>query len=189
VEMAPFAAIGVTTPYKTEHHTMAASSVVTMSRPDRWLAFLRIVVGLYFVKSLVTKMSIVLLGGVLPVPAVSERWINVMPNIVAKQASQNPIAFYNGAHAPRAVRAAHGLGGDRGGPRAHAGAADGAILVDRPGDGHELRARHSVDVSRPAGLPSGAVRADDRLLRGPRGTPVGSGRAHCGVQAGLSPRT
>ena len=45
-------------------------------------------------KSLVTKMSIVLLGGVVPVPAVSERWINVMPNIVAKQASQNPIAFY-----------------------------------------------------------------------------------------------
>ena len=72
----------------------APSSSVTMSRPDRWLAFLRIVVGLYFVKSLVTKMSIVLLGGIVPVPAVSERWINVMPNIVAKQASQNPIVFY-----------------------------------------------------------------------------------------------
>jgi uncharacterized membrane protein YphA (DoxX/SURF4 family) len=72
----------------------APSSPVTMSNADRWIAFLRIVVGLYFVKSLVTKMSIVLLGGVVPVPAVSERWINVMPNIVAKQASQNPIAFY-----------------------------------------------------------------------------------------------
>ena len=72
----------------------ATSTSITMSRPDRWLAFLRIVVGLYFVKSLVTKMSIVFLGGVLPVPAVSERWINVMPNIVAKQASQNPLAFY-----------------------------------------------------------------------------------------------
>ena len=70
------------------------SSSSTMSGPARWLAFLRIVVGLYFVKSLVTKMSIVLLGGVVPVPAVSERWINVMPNIVAKQASQNPLAFY-----------------------------------------------------------------------------------------------
>ena len=79
-----------------EYETMAAatSSSITMSRPGRWLAFLRIVVGLYFVKSLVTKMSIVFLGGVLPVPAVSERWINVMPNIVAKQASQNPLAFY-----------------------------------------------------------------------------------------------
>jgi uncharacterized membrane protein YphA (DoxX/SURF4 family) len=72
----------------------APSSSITMSQPDRWIAFLRIVVGLYFVKSLVTKMSIVLLGGIVPVPAVSERWINVMPNIVAKQASQNPIGFY-----------------------------------------------------------------------------------------------
>jgi hypothetical protein len=72
----------------------APTQSVTMSHADRWIAFLRIVVGLYFVKSLMTKMSIVLLGGVVPVPAVSERWINVMPNIVAKQASQNPIGFY-----------------------------------------------------------------------------------------------
>jgi len=66
----------------------------TMAHPHKWLAFLRIVVGLYFVKSLITKMSIVLAGGFLPVPAVSERWINVMPKIVAKQASENPIASY-----------------------------------------------------------------------------------------------
>ncbi len=71
-----------------------ASRTVTMAHPDKWLTFLRVVVGLYFVKALVTKMSIVLVGGFLPLPAVSERWINVMPNIVAKQASQNPIAFY-----------------------------------------------------------------------------------------------
>ena len=43
---------------------------------------LRIVVGLYFVKSLVTKMSVMLLGGVLPMPAVSGRWLEVMPKIV-----------------------------------------------------------------------------------------------------------
>jgi uncharacterized membrane protein YphA (DoxX/SURF4 family) len=72
----------------------ATSSPAAMSHPDRWIAFLRIVVGLYFVKSLLTKMSFVSIGGFLPVPAVSERWINVMPNIVAKQASQNPLAFY-----------------------------------------------------------------------------------------------
>jgi len=65
-----------------------------MSHPAEWLAVLRIVVGLYFVKSLVTKMSVVLLGGVLPVPAVSARWMEVMPKIVARQASENPIAFY-----------------------------------------------------------------------------------------------
>jgi uncharacterized membrane protein YphA (DoxX/SURF4 family) len=67
---------------------------VTMNHPAEWLAVLRIVVGLYFVKSLVTKMSFVLLGGILPVPAVSERWLTVMPKIVAKQASENPLLFY-----------------------------------------------------------------------------------------------
>ncbi|HET6778652.1 MAG TPA: TQO small subunit DoxD [Gemmatimonadales bacterium] len=67
---------------------------VTMSRPAQWLAVLRIVVGLYFVKSLVTKMTIVMLGGVVPIPVVSERWLGVMPKIVTRQASENPIAFY-----------------------------------------------------------------------------------------------
>lgn len=65
-----------------------------MSHPAEWLAVLRLVVGLYFVKSLVTKMSVVMLGGVVPIPAVSERWLTVMPKIVAKQASENPLSFY-----------------------------------------------------------------------------------------------
>jgi thiosulfate dehydrogenase (quinone) large subunit len=71
-----------------------AAHQISMNRPAQWLALLRIVVGLYFVKSLVTKMSLVLLGGVLPFPAVSERWVNVMPKIVARQASDNPLSFY-----------------------------------------------------------------------------------------------
>jgi thiosulfate dehydrogenase (quinone) large subunit len=66
----------------------------TMSNPARWLALLRIVVGLYFVKSLLTKMSFVTVGGFLPLPVVSERWLTVMPKIVARQASENPLAFY-----------------------------------------------------------------------------------------------
>jgi thiosulfate dehydrogenase [quinone] large subunit len=70
------------------------SASIDMSHPREWLALLRIVVGLYFVKSLVTKMTLVLLGGVLPIPAVSDRWLTVMPKIVAKQASDNPLAFY-----------------------------------------------------------------------------------------------
>ena len=37
---------------------------------------------------------IALVAGVLPVPAVSERWLNVMPKIVARQASDNPLSFY-----------------------------------------------------------------------------------------------
>jgi thiosulfate dehydrogenase [quinone] large subunit len=65
-----------------------------MSRPAQWLALLRIVVGLYFVKALVTKMSLVMVGGILPVPVVSERWLGVMPKIVARQASENPLGFY-----------------------------------------------------------------------------------------------
>lgn len=69
-------------------------SYVTMSHPAEWLAVLRIVVGLYFVKSLITKMSFVMLGGVLPIPVVSERWLTVMPKIVTKQASENPLLFY-----------------------------------------------------------------------------------------------
>ena len=51
-------------------------------------------VGLYFAKALVTKMSVVLAGGVLPVPVVSDRWLNAMPKIVEKQAAGNPLAFY-----------------------------------------------------------------------------------------------
>ena len=67
---------------------------VTMNRPAEWLALLRIVVGLYFVKSLITKMSFIMVGGILPVPVVSERWLTVMPKIVARQASENPLTFY-----------------------------------------------------------------------------------------------
>jgi uncharacterized membrane protein YphA (DoxX/SURF4 family) len=70
------------------------ASAVSMVQPADWMAVLRIVVGLYFVKSLVTKMSLIMLGGVLPIPAVSERWLTVMPKIVAKQASENPLVFY-----------------------------------------------------------------------------------------------
>ncbi len=59
-----------------------------------WLAVLRIAVGLYFAKAVITKMTIVLAGGVLPVPAVSDRWLATMPKTVEKQAVGNPIGFY-----------------------------------------------------------------------------------------------
>jgi uncharacterized membrane protein YphA (DoxX/SURF4 family) len=67
---------------------------VASAHPARWLAVLRIAVGLYFAKAVATKMTIVLAGGFLPVPAVQDRWIGVMPKIVSKQASENPILFY-----------------------------------------------------------------------------------------------
>jgi uncharacterized membrane protein YphA (DoxX/SURF4 family) len=65
----------------------------SMSRPDRWLAVLRIVVGLYFAKAVITKLGFVMVAGV-PIPGASERWVSVMPKIVAKQAADNPILFY-----------------------------------------------------------------------------------------------
>jgi len=67
---------------------------VSMSRPDRWLAVARIVVGLYFAKAVFTKLGLVMVGGFLPLPGASARWIGVMPTIVGKQAAENPILFY-----------------------------------------------------------------------------------------------
>ena len=41
----------------------------SMSHPDRWLAVLRIVVGLYFAKAFVTKLGIVMVGACCRFPA------------------------------------------------------------------------------------------------------------------------
>ncbi|MBX6331619.1 MAG: DoxX family protein [Gemmatimonadaceae bacterium] len=71
-----------------------SSSLTSMRVPDRWLAVLRIVVGLWFVKSLFTKMTIVLAWGFLPVPAANHRWIGVMPKLLARYAADNPIDWY-----------------------------------------------------------------------------------------------
>lgn len=67
---------------------------VTMSHPDRWMAVLRIMLGVWFVKALFSKMDFVLLGGFLPSIGVEQRWIDLMPVLVAKQAAQNPILWY-----------------------------------------------------------------------------------------------
>jgi uncharacterized membrane protein YphA (DoxX/SURF4 family) len=55
---------------------------------------LRIVVGLWFAKSLLTKATIALAWGFLPVPASNGRWIAVMPKLIAKYAADNPIEWY-----------------------------------------------------------------------------------------------
>ena len=69
-------------------------AAVSMSHPDRWLAFLRIVVGLYFAKAVITKLGFVMVGGEIPLPGANARWIDVLPTIVTKQASGDPILFY-----------------------------------------------------------------------------------------------
>jgi thiosulfate dehydrogenase (quinone) large subunit len=77
---------------------MADSTVtpaqIDMSNPSRWLAVLRILVGLWFLKALTSKMDFVLLGGFFPFLGVEPRWITAMPELVAKQAAENPILWY-----------------------------------------------------------------------------------------------
>ncbi len=58
----------------------------------RGLALIRIVVGLWFAKAIWTKL--LLLGGVLPVPVASARWIETMPKIIMRQMAENPHAWY-----------------------------------------------------------------------------------------------
>lgn len=64
-----------------------------MRSPERWLAALRIVVGLWFLKGVVTKLGVTLVWRFLPVPTASDRWLHTMPILVAKYADGNPIGF------------------------------------------------------------------------------------------------
>lgn len=71
-----------------------AGTVPAMRFPERWLAVLRIAVGAWFAKAVFTKLSVTLAWGFLPVPTASDRWLHVMPTLVAKYAEGNPIAFF-----------------------------------------------------------------------------------------------
>jgi thiosulfate dehydrogenase (quinone) large subunit len=73
---------------------VTAPTPVTMSNPGRWLAGLRMLIGLWFAKALWTKMQFVLLGGFVPFLGVEPRWLATMPAIVTKQAAENPILWY-----------------------------------------------------------------------------------------------
>jgi uncharacterized membrane protein YphA (DoxX/SURF4 family) len=65
-----------------------------MRAPERWIAVQRMVVGVWFAKSILTKLGFVLVGGFLPLPAASARWQGVMPKLIAKYASDNPFPWY-----------------------------------------------------------------------------------------------
>src|SRR5258705_8041475 len=67
---------------------------VGMRYPERWLAILRITVGLWFLKSIFTKVTIAVIAGLIPIPAASARWIETMPKLIAKYAADNPIPGY-----------------------------------------------------------------------------------------------
>ena len=62
-------------------------------RPDRALAFLRIVTGLWFLKSLITKFTWTSVG-VLIVPHVSQRWIDFLPTRLQDYVASNPPEWY-----------------------------------------------------------------------------------------------
>lgn len=65
----------------------------TVRHADRWLAVLRIAVGAWFLKSVVTKLGVVWVGGV-PLPGPSERWVAFMPQRVEEFAAGHPFAWY-----------------------------------------------------------------------------------------------
>ena len=74
--------------------TTAAPTRIDMTCPSQWLAVLRILIGFWFVKALTSKMDFVLLGGFFPFIGVEPRWLSMMPELVTKQAAENPILWY-----------------------------------------------------------------------------------------------
>lgn len=60
----------------------------------QWLAVIRITVGLWFTKTMVTKLSWTLAGGIIPVPVASERWVAFLPTRLAEFADGNPLGWY-----------------------------------------------------------------------------------------------
>jgi uncharacterized membrane protein YphA (DoxX/SURF4 family) len=56
-------------------------------RANSWLSIIRIVVGLWFLKSSLTKLSF-------PLPITSEDYVNRLPKLLQKYASENPVEWY-----------------------------------------------------------------------------------------------
>src|SRR5881296_2809836 len=66
----------------------------TMVAPQFWIAILRVVVGIWFVKAVWTKLTIAMAFGIVPYPAVSSRFLAFQPKRVAEFAAGNPVAWY-----------------------------------------------------------------------------------------------
>lgn len=65
-----------------------------MTYPQHCIAFLRLVVGAWFIKAVWTKLVVAYLGGVVPYPAVSPRFLAFHPKRVAEFAADNPVGWY-----------------------------------------------------------------------------------------------
>jgi len=62
-----------------------------MRSAEQWLAILRISTGAWFIKAIGTKW--ILIGGILPIPVASGRWIETMPKILQGYADINPLEW------------------------------------------------------------------------------------------------
>ncbi|HEU5195694.1 MAG TPA: TQO small subunit DoxD [Methylomirabilota bacterium] len=65
-----------------------------MRYPQTGIALLRIVVGAWFLKAVWTKLTLAWVGGVVPLPVVSPRFLAFHPKRVAEFAGDNPIDWY-----------------------------------------------------------------------------------------------
>src|SRR5438874_1172694 len=65
-----------------------------MIAPQSWIALLRVVVGLWFLKAVWTKLVVGHLWGIVPYPAVSPRFLAFHPKRVAEFAAGNPVGWY-----------------------------------------------------------------------------------------------
>ena len=65
-----------------------------MIHAERWVAVLRIVVGVWFVKAVWTKFTLAYLADVIPYPAVSPRFVAFHPKRIAEFAAGNPVGWY-----------------------------------------------------------------------------------------------
>lgn len=61
---------------------------------EGWLVLLRVVVGVWFLKAVWTKLTLAFLWGVIPYPAVSPRFVSFHPKRVAEFAAGNPVGWY-----------------------------------------------------------------------------------------------
>lgn len=65
-----------------------------MIAPQGWIVLLRVVVGVWFLKAVWTKLTTAWLFGVIPYPAVSPRFLGFHPKRVAEFAAGNPVEWY-----------------------------------------------------------------------------------------------
>ena len=65
-----------------------------MIHADRWVAVLRIVVGVWFVKAVWTKFTVAYLWDAIPYPAASPRFLAFHPKRIAEFAAGNPVDWY-----------------------------------------------------------------------------------------------